>query len=247
MCVWRRAVRPDRQTLQGQTLSVPVDLAMQPNTTGSGSVTAVLNGRTLTITGTFEGLRGPATIAQVHKGPVTGVRGPVLFDLTVTKATRGTINGSFDLTPIQQAPRQAAPVRAASQRKSAGREPLGLAPCAGEQPMTDSTMRQSLVAGAGVLALGVALAGQQTPSAVYSAEQAAAGRAAYQASCASCHMPDLAGRSEAPPLAGPNFLNSWRSRATRDLFEFIQSTMPPDGSNLPADQYLAIAAFILES
>jgi len=82
---------------------------------------------------------------------------------------------------------------------------------------------------------------------VHTAAQSAAGRAAYQASCASCHMPDLAGRSEAPPLAGPNFMNSWRSRTTRDLFEFIQSTMPPDGSNLTADQYLAIVAFILES
>src|SRR6185312_14721012 len=99
-----------------------------------------------------------------------------------------------------------------------------------------------------IATLGIALvAGQPPPSAVYSADQAAAGRAAYQANCASCHMPDLAGRSEAPPLAGANFMNSWRSRTTRDLFEFIQSTMPPDGSNLTADQYLAIAAFILES
>ena len=96
--------------------------------------------------------------------------------------------------------------------------------------------------------LGIALvAGQQPPSAVYTADQAAAGRAAYQANCASCHMPDLAGRSEAPPLAGANFMNGWRSRTTRDLFELIQSTMPPDGSNLTADQYLAIAAFILGS
>ena len=91
------------------------------------------------------------------------------------------------------------------------------------------------------------VAGQPPASGVHTAAQATAGRAAYQANCASCHMPDLAGRSEAPPLAGPNFMNSWRNRTTRDLFEFIQSTMPPDGSNLTADQYLAITAFILES
>jgi alcohol dehydrogenase (cytochrome c) len=96
--------------------------------------------------------------------------------------------------------------------------------------------------------LAIALvAGQPPASGVHTAAQSAAGRAAYQANCASCHMPDLAGRSEAPPLAGPNFMNSWRSRTTRDLFEFIQSTMPPDGSNLTADQYLAVTAFILES
>jgi hypothetical protein len=29
------------------------------------------------------------------------VRGPVAFDLTVTKATSGTIEGSFDLSPEQ--------------------------------------------------------------------------------------------------------------------------------------------------
>lgn len=89
------------KTFKARLAPVPVDLAMQPHTTGSGSVTAVLSGRTLTISGTFEGLRGPATIAQLHKGPITGVRGPMIFDLIVTKATRGTISGTFDLTPIQ--------------------------------------------------------------------------------------------------------------------------------------------------
>src|SRR5206468_457731 len=93
----------------------------------------------------------------------------------------------------------------------------------------------------------VLLAGQQPPPAIYSAAQATAGRAVYQQSCASCHMPDLAGRNEAPPLAGNNFMNTWRSRSTRDLFEFIQSTMPPSGESLGADQYLAVTAFILQS
>ena len=51
----------------------------------------------------------------------------------------------------------------------------------------------------------------------------------YQASCASCHLPDLGGRNEAPPLAGANFMNTWRTRTTRDLFEFIQSDDAADG------------------
>ena len=97
-------------------------------------------------------------------------------------------------------------------------------------------------------ALGlVLLAGQQPPAAVYSTAQATAGRAVYQQSCASCHMADLAGRNEAPQLAGNNFMNTWRSRSTRDLFEFIQSTMPPTGESLGADQYLAVTAFILQA
>jgi alcohol dehydrogenase (cytochrome c) len=60
-------------------------------------------------------------------------------------------------------------------------------------------------------------------------------------------MPDLTGRNEAPPLAGANFTNTWRTRSTRDLFEFMSTTMPPDAPSLPADQYLAITAFILQS
>jgi len=85
---------------------VPIDLAMAATIAGSGSVTAVLTGNKLSITGTFDGLRSPATIAQVHKSPVRGVRGPVVFDIAVAKAadpTSGTITGAFDLTALQVA------------------------------------------------------------------------------------------------------------------------------------------------
>ncbi len=60
-------------------------------------------------------------------------------------------------------------------------------------------------------------------------------------------MADLAGRNEAPQLAGNNFMNTWRTRSTKDLFEFIQSTMPPTGENLSAAQYLAVTAYILQA
>src|ERR671938_1174664 len=83
------------------------------------------------------------------------------------------------------------------------------------------------------------LIGQQPPG-IYTAEQATAGAAAYKAACASCHMPDLGGRNEAPPLAGGTFLNAWRTRTTRDLVEYMQATMPPNAPSLAADQYLAI-------
>jgi len=99
-----------------------------------------------------------------------------------------------------------------------------------------------------LMAVGIAnLSGQPPPAAVFTADQAAAGRTAYQANCASCHLPDLAGRNEAPPLAGVNFLNTWRNRTARDLFEYMQSTMPPQAASLPSDQYLSIVAFILQS
>src|SRR5256885_304809 len=100
---------------------------------------------------------------------------------------------------------------------------------------------------AGLVASAIALTAQQPQTSAFTAEQAAGGRAVYAASCASCHLPDLAGRNEAPQLAGNNFMNTWRNRSTRDLFEFIQSTMPPTGESLSADQYLAVTAFILQA
>src|SRR5882672_1102451 len=105
------------------------------------------------------------------------------------------------------------------------------------------------VAAGAAAGLLIAALSAQTPSSsgVFTAAQAAAGRAAYQANCASCHMPDLGGRNEAPPLAGANFMNTWRTRTTKDLFDYMSGTMPPDVPSLAADQYLAIAAFVLQS
>jgi hypothetical protein len=80
---------------------VPVDIAMMANITGSGSAVAVLAGDKLTIDGTFEGMKSNVTVAQVHKGPVAGVRGPVVFDLTVSGTTSGTLKGTLTLSPVQ--------------------------------------------------------------------------------------------------------------------------------------------------
>jgi len=97
------------------------------------------------------------------------------------------------------------------------------------------------------LVAGVQLTGTQaqTPS-VYTAAQAAAGQASYQANCASCHQPTLAGQNEAPPLAGPNFMTTWRGRTTKDLVEYMSATMPPGRPSLAEADYLNITAFILQ-
>ena len=73
--------------------------------TGPDEVTlpfGLLQQRELTITGTFEGLRSPATTAQLRRGP-KGIRGPAILDLdlTISKATKGTLSGSVELTPDQ--------------------------------------------------------------------------------------------------------------------------------------------------
>lgn len=89
------------KTFKARLSPVPIDLTMQATVAGKGSMTATLVGTKLSVTGTFEGLRSPATTAHVHKGPVAGVRGPSLFDLVVSKGTSGNITGSIDLTPAQ--------------------------------------------------------------------------------------------------------------------------------------------------
>jgi hypothetical protein len=80
---------------------VPIDIAMQATVAGSGSASATLKGSTLTITGTFSGLKTPATVARVHRGPRTAMRGPAIGDLTATAATSGTIGGTIELTKQQ--------------------------------------------------------------------------------------------------------------------------------------------------
>ena len=90
-----------QDSFKARLAPVPVDAKTLPDTAGVGSVTATLSGTKLTISGSFEGLHGPATIAQLRRSPTTGVRGPSISDLTVTKAASGSISGAVDLTAQQ--------------------------------------------------------------------------------------------------------------------------------------------------
>ena len=67
----------------------------------TANVTGTLVGTKLTVAGTFDNFKHPASIAQIRSGAAMGVRGPVLFDLIVTRATKGTISGTVDLTAAQ--------------------------------------------------------------------------------------------------------------------------------------------------
>lgn len=110
--------------------------------------------------------------------------------------------------------------------------------------------RYQLSALALMIALGIAVISGQQPAAtrLYTADQATAGRAAYQATCAGCHQPDLGGSNDAPQLAGGDFVSAWRDRTPRDLFTFIQSTMPPESPGRAGEQAnLNIVAYILQA
>jgi alcohol dehydrogenase (cytochrome c) len=109
------------------------------------------------------------------------------------------------------------------------------------------TFRSAIFATAAVLGGAIAVAQQPTAPAPYTPEQAAAGRAVYLAQCASCHLPDLGGRNEAPQLAGSNFQNAWGKRPARELEDFIHKTMPPGGPLLSPTDAANVTAFILQA
>ena len=82
----------------------------------------------------------------------------------------------------------------------------------------------------------------------FTAQQADAGRAAYQQNCAGCHAADLSGIGNALPLAGLPFTGSWGNRTAGDLVSFMEGAMPPTNpGGLGEQNYLSIAAFILQS
>ena len=89
---------------------------------------------------------------------------------------------------------------------------------------------------------------QPAKSGPYTTEQATAGRATYQVKCSTCHLPDMKGSNEAPPLTGVNFANAWRDRAASDLLNRIRTTMPlTDPGSLSDEEAVDIVAFIFQA
>src|ERR1700744_4905188 len=112
---------------------------------------------------------------------------------------------------------------------------------------------------------------QVEPPAVYTLQQAAAGKTAYESSCGKCHLEGLTGRrgdpgevppvsslpenmqktladagGKTPPLIGSAFMAKWKT--TRDLSLRIKSAagaFPPENSN--EETYLKVTAYILQS
>jgi mono/diheme cytochrome c family protein len=91
------------------------------------------------------------------------------------------------------------------------------------------------------------LEAQEPRSSVFTTEQAEAGRVAYAKHCASCHMPDLSGDNERPPLVGTSFMATWGSRSTKEFLAYMTGAMPYGAPALDADTYAALTAYILQS
>ena len=116
--------------------------------------------------------------------------------------------------------------------------------------MTAMTTRREITRGllAAVLLAVPAVAAGQTAGAVYTAAQAAAGRAVYERECAECHQTNLQGSFEAPPLAGESFLRFWGDLAPSDLYDRISSSMPPEQpDSLGEAAYVDVVAYLLQA
>jgi PQQ-dependent dehydrogenase (methanol/ethanol family) len=101
-----------------------------------------------------------------------------------------------------------------------------------------------------VVGFTAALTAAQQPARAgpFTAEQTNAGRALYQTTCASCHLADMKGTFEAPPLAGGNFMNMWRNRPASDLIGRIRNSMPLNNpGSLSEQDAVNLAAFILQA
>ncbi|HJR71487.1 MAG TPA: c-type cytochrome, partial [Gammaproteobacteria bacterium] len=81
----------------------------------------------------------------------------------------------------------------------------------------------------------------------FTAEQSAAGRAAYEQSCVVCHGANLR-QLPGSLLAGPEFVTKWGERGIDELVATMRATMPPDRPGaLPEEQYVGLAAYILQT
>ena len=93
-----------------------------------------------------------------------------------------------------------------------------------------------------------ATAGASVTSGVYTSDQAKRGQAIYVDACAKCHIEDLSGGKDSPPLVGDDFLGGWKGKSVGDLFDEVRMTMPFDNpGKLTAEQYSDVIAYIFSA
>jgi len=101
---------------------------------------------------------------------------------------------------------------------------------------------------AGAQGQSATAAGVSVTSGVYTAGQAKRGQAIYVDSCAKCHIEDLSGGKDSPPLVGDDFLGGWKGKSVGDLFDEVRMTMPFDSpGKLTAEQYSDVIAYIFSA
>ena len=92
------------------------------------------------------------------------------------------------------------------------------------------------------------IAGQQQSAPPYTTDQASIGARVYEATCEECHLANMSGTFEAPPLIGADFMNYWGGRTARELVELIKNTMPPERPGRLSDRAVTnVVAYIFQS
>ena len=81
----------------------------------------------------------------------------------------------------------------------------------------------------------------------YTAAQAAAGKAAYDASCASCHGGNLDDGALAPPLKGVTFVQKYGGKSVDTLFGKVASMPPASPNSLGAAATARLTAYLLQA
>jgi mono/diheme cytochrome c family protein len=83
---------------------------------------------------------------------------------------------------------------------------------------------------------------------VYNEAQAKRGKERYVNECSSCHLADLSGSDQAPPLNGEPFILQWENRTAGDLFTSLRTTMPQGTpGQLSSQAYAEIVAYLLQA
>ena len=104
----------------------------------------------------------------------------------------------------------------------------------------------SLVLGAAVTSAFAQAAARNVWDGVFTADQAAQGKTAFDNKCATCHGAELTGAEMAPPLTGGQFLSNWSGQSVGDLFIRIHTTMPAnDPGSLNNAEVTQVLAYIL--
>lgn len=108
----------------------------------------------------------------------------------------------------------------------------------------------AVVAAAGGL-YGAALLAQSSTSVsqgVFTADQAKRGQAVYMDACTKCHLDDLSGGKDSPPLVGDEFLSGWKGKKVGGLFDEVCMTMPFDSpGSLKPEQCADLIAYMLSA
>ncbi len=79
---------------------LPVSPQTYRDITGVGEVFATLNGSTLSVNGSFEGMSSAASAAHVHNAP-KAMNGPPIGALEATPLPAGEVGGELELTAEQ--------------------------------------------------------------------------------------------------------------------------------------------------